>query len=308
MTKANQKGKTLTLIKRYWVLYVILLIVMAYYFVFHYIPIIWGIEISFKEMKIGSTIANAPWVGLANYREIFENPEMLKLLKNTLVISISGLICGIIPPIILTVCIFDLRSTKYKKLSQTLVYIPHFFSWVIIYGIVYAFFGGNGFINGVIRNVTGGKIVEFLTNKNAFVPLLVGSQIWKEMGWGTILYFAALTSVSPELYEAAKIDGAGPLQRIKAVTFPAMKPIITFQLIMALGGILNTGMEQILLYYNSAVYDVADTIDTWVYRVGLGKMQYGLGAAVTMMKAFISLFLMLSANKFSKKVTGRGMF
>lgn len=308
MTKANQKGNTLKLIKRYWVLYVILLVTMVYYFIFHYIPIIWGVEISFKEMKIGSTIANAPWVGLANYKEIFENPEMFKLLRNTLVISISSLICGIVPPIILTVCIFDLRSTKFKKLSQTLVYIPHFFSWVIIYGIVYAFFSGNGLINGVIRNVSGGKIVDFLTNKNAFVPLLVGSQVWKEMGWSTILYFAALTSVSPELYEAAKIDGAGPLQRIKAVTFPAMKPIITFQLIMALGGILNTGMEQILLYYNSAVYEVADTIDTWVYRVGLGKMQYGLGSAVTMMKAFISLFLMLSANKFSKKVTGRGMF
>jgi len=294
-------------LNRYKVLYAIVLVAIAYYFVFHYIPIIWGVQISFKDMKIGNTIASAKFVGWENYKKIFENPEMFKLLKNTLNISVWSLVANVVPPILLTIAIFDLRSKKYQKVAQTLVYIPHFFSWVIIYGIVYAFFSGNGLVNGVIRGLGGGT-VEFLTNKKAFVPLLIGSRVWKEAGWGTILYFASLTSVSPELYEAAKIDGAGPLARIKAVTFPAMKPIITFQLIMGLGGILNSGMEQILLYYNSAVYEVSDTIDTWVYRIGLGKFQYGLGSAVTMMKAFISLILMLSANAFSKKVSGRGMF
>ena len=293
--------------KRYWMLYIIVLIAMAYYFVFHYIPIIWGVQISFKEMKIGSTIASAPWVGWANYKEVIENPEIFKLVKNTLNISVWRLIFTTIPPILLTIAIFDIRSKKLQKISQTFVYIPHFFSWVIIYGIVYALFSGNGFVNGIIRNV-GGSPVEFLTSKKAFIPLLIGSQVWKEAGWGTILYFAALTGVSPELYEAAKIDGAGPIARIKAVTFPAMAPVITFSLIMALGSILNNDFEQILLYYNAAVYDVADVIDTWVYRVGLGRMQYGLGSAVSMMKAFISLFLMLTANTVSKKLTGRGMF
>ena len=147
-----------------------------------------------------------------------------------------------------------------------------------------------------------------MTSTKAFVPLLVGSQIWKETGWATILYFAALTGVNPELYEAAKIDGAGPLARIRAVTLPAMLPVVTFSLIMAMGNILNNDFEQILLFYNSAVYDVGDIIDTWVYRVGLGKMQYGLGAAVSMLKAVISLFLIPVANYTSKKTTGRGMF
>ena len=262
-------------LKKYKLLYLVLLVAMAYYFVMLYIPIFWGFELSFKEMKIGSTISGAPWVGLQNYKYVFSNPEIFKLLKN--------------------------------KFCQTMVYIPHFFSWVIIYGIVYAFFSGNGFVNGIIR-MFGGQPENFLTSSKAFVPLLIGSQLWKEVGWNTILYFAALTSVDTQLYEAAKIDGAGPIQRVKAVTFPAMKPVITFSLIMALGNILNNDFEQILLFYNSAVYEVGDVIDTWVYRVGLGQMQYGVGSAVSMLKAVISLVLILSANKISKKATGRGMF
>lgn len=300
-------SETMKQMKRYRVLYVILGIAIVYYFIFLYIPIFWGFIISFKDMKVGSTIAGAEWVGLENYKYVFTNPEIFKLVKNTLVISFARLIFTFFPPIILTIAIFDLHWKKFQKFSQTMVYIPHFFSWVIIYGIVFAFFSGNGFVNGVIDLFRGQK-TDFMTSSNAFLPLLIGSQIWKEAGWSTILYFAALTSVNTELYEAAKIDGAGPIQRIKAVTLPAMMPVITFSLIMALGNILNNDFEQILLFYNSAVYDVADTIDTWVYRVGLGKMQYGVGSAVSMMKAVVSLILIVSANTFSKRTTGRGMF
>lgn len=300
-------SETMKQMKRYRVLYVILGIAIVYYFIFLYIPIFWGFIISFKDMKVGSTIAGAEWVGLENYKYVFTHPEIFKLVKNTLVISFARLIFTFFPPIILTIAIFDLHWKKFQKFSQTMVYIPHFFSWVIIYGIVFAFFSGNGFVNGVI-DLFGGQKTDFMTSSNAFLPLLIGSQIWKEAGWSTILYFAALTSVNTELYEAAKIDGAGPIQRIKAVTLPAMMPVITFSLIMALGNILNNDFEQILLFYNSAVYDVADTIDTWVYRVGLGKMQYGVGSAVSMMKAVVSLILIVSANTFSKRTTGRGMF
>lgn len=294
-------------LKKYKGLYLILFLAMLYYVVFQYITIIWGFIISFKDMKIGSTILNAKWVGLQNYRYIFEDSEMKRILVNTLRISFARLIFTFLPPIILTIAIFDLRNTKFQKLSQTLVYIPHFFSWVIIYGIVYAFFSGGGFINGVVTTL-GGEPYEFMTSSNAFVPLIVGSQIWKEAGWGTILYFAALTGVNPELYEAAKIDGAGPISRIKAVTLPAMLPVITFSLILAIGNILNNDFEQILLFYNVAVYDAADIIDTWVYRVGLGKMQYGIGSAVSMLKASISFILIVSANSVSKKFAGRGLF
>lgn len=299
-----QKQKKL---KKYRFLYLALAFIVMYYLLFQYIPILWGFLISFKDFKVGGTIMGAKWVGISNYAEIFKDPDMLRLIRNTLVISCSRLLFTFFPPILLTIAIFDLRNSRFKKLSQTIVYIPHFFSWVVIYGIVYAFFSGNGFINNLLF-AAGGSRTEFMTSTKAFVPLLVGSQIWKETGWATILYFAALTGVNPELYEAAKIDGAGPLARIKAVTLPAMLPVVTFSLIMAMGNILNNDFEQILLFYNSAVYDVSDIIDTWVYRVGLGKMQYGLGAAVSMLKAVISLFLILAANYTSKKTTGRGMF
>ncbi len=294
-------------LKRYSVLYVILLLAIVYYFVFMYVPLIWGVEISFKDMKIGSTIQDAPWVGWKNYKYFFQNKSMLKLLRNTLIISINSMVWGFLPPILLTIAIFDLRSKKYQKFCQTMVYIPHFFSWVIIYGIVFAFFSGNGFVNGIIRAL-GGTEVGFLTSKKAFLPLLIGTQIWQSVGWSTILYFAALTSVDTELYDAAKIDGAGPIQRIRAVTFPAMKPVITFSLIMSLGGVLGTNFEQIMMFYNSALYDVADVIDTWVYRVGLGQMQYSYGTATSMMRSVVGLVLMVSANTISKKVSGRGMF
>ena len=308
MQKTKKKpGHIKRQLKRYSVLYVILLLAIIYYFVFMYVPLIWGVEISFKDMKIGSTIQDAPWVGWKNYKYFFQNKSMLKLLRNTLIISINSMIWGFLPPILLTIAIFDLRSKKYQKFCQTMVYIPHFFSWVIIYGIVFAFFSGNGFVNGIIRAL-GGTEVGFLTSKKAFLPLLIGTQIWQSVGWSTILYFAALTSVDTELYDAAKIDGAGPIQRIRAVTFPAMKPVITFSLIMSLGGVLGTNFEQIMMFYNSALYDVADVIDTWVYRVGLGQMQYSYGTATSMMRSVVGLVLMVSANTISKKVSGRGMF
>ena len=308
MQKTKKKpGHIKRQLKRYSVLYVILLLAIVYYFVFMYVPLIWGVEISFKDMKIGSTIQDAPWVGWKNYKYFFQNKSMLKLLRNTLIISINSMIWGFLPPILLTIAIFDLRSKKYQKFCQTMVYIPHFFSWVIIYGIVYAFFSDNGFINIILSKITG-STYGFMVSSKAFVPLIVGSQVWKEAGWGTILYFAALTGVNPELYEAAKIDGAGPLARIRAVTLPAMVPVIAFSLIMAMGNILNNDFEQILLYYNAAVYDVSDVIETWVYRVGLGKMQYGIGSAVSMLKAVVSLVLILIANSSSRKLTGRGMF
>ena len=294
-------------IKKYRILIPFVIVGMVYYFIFNYIPIIWGFLISLKNFKVGSTISSAPWVGLKNYIDVIQNPEMKKLLVNTLRISVARLIFTFIPPILLTLVIFDIKSTVFKKVSQTIVYIPHFFSWVIIYGIVYAFFCGTGFVNACLNRL-GMASREFLTSKSAFVPLLVGSQVWKEAGWSTILYFAALTGINPELFEAAKLDGAGPIARIRIISLPTMLPVITFSLIMALGNILNNDFEQILLYYNASVYEVADIIDTWVYRVGLGRMQYSIGSAVSMMKGVISMLLILVSNKVSKKLTGRGMF
>ncbi|HEX2985508.1 MAG TPA: ABC transporter permease subunit [Caproiciproducens sp.] len=307
LARSKKKTARLRALKKYRSLYVIMGVIVAYFIIFNYVPIFWGTVMSFQDFKIGNTIANAPWVGWENYKTIFTDPDMQKLIVNTLLLSIYRLLWGFWPSIVLAIFIFDLASAKYKKLSQTIVYVPYFFSWVIVYGIVYAFFSGNGFINSMLSNVHIGKI-DFLMSSSCFRPLLVGSQIWKGLGWGTILYFAALTGVNPELYEACKIDGAGPIRRTLAVTLPAMMPVIIFSLIMALGNILNNDFEQVLLFYNSSVYDVGDIIDTWVYRVGLGQMRYSLGAAVGILKSAVGFVLIIGSNYLSRKLVGRGMW
>lgn len=293
--------------QRYWALYLMLLVIVAYYLVFHYTPIAMGVMMAFKDVKLGMSIMNAPWVGWENFVYVVQDPEILRVVVNTLILSCMRLFWGFWPPIVLAIMIFDLTSAAYKRVCQTIVYIPYFFSWVVVYGVVFAFFSGNGMINNVLNALGFGK-QEFLMNAGAFRWLLVGSQVWKGVGWGTILYFAAMTGVNPELYEAAKLDGAGPIQRTRVVTLPAMMPVITFSLIMSLGQILNNDFEQVLLFYNSAVYSVGDIIETWVYRVGLGKMQYSVGSAVSLLKAIIGMVLILVANSFSRKVTGRGMW
>ncbi|NLO81824.1 MAG: sugar ABC transporter permease [Clostridiales bacterium] len=305
--KEKRDKKRRVLLKKYASLYCILAVIIGYYIVFHYIPIVWGVLISFKNMKIGHTIMGAPWAGLENYKVIFTEPEMLGLIRNTLYLSVLRLIWGFWPSIVLTIFLFDLLSNKFRRFCQTIVYIPHFFSWVIIYGMVFAFFSGNGFINNFMAQLDFERH-DYLMDPKWFRPLLIGSQIWKGVGWGTILYFAALTNVNPELYEAAKIDGAGPIQRIRVVTLPAMMPVVVFSLIISLGNILNNDFEQILMFYNPAVYEVADIIDTWVYRVGLGKLQYSIGSAVGMLKAVISFVLIVIANNVASRVSGRGLW
>lgn len=293
--------------QRYWALYIMLFVIVAYYLLFHYVPIAMGVAMAFKDVKLGMSISQSPWVGWKNFAYVVQDTEILRVVMNTLILSGMRLFWGFWPPIVLAILIFDLTSAAYKRICQTIVYIPYFFSWVVVYGIVFAFFSGNGMINSVFKAL-GMQHQEFLMNAGAFRWLLVGSQVWKGVGWGTILYFAAMTGVNPELYEAAKLDGAGPIQRTRVVTLPAMMPVITFSLIMALGSILNNDFEQVLLFYNAAVYSVGDIIETWVYRVGLGKMQYSVGSAVSLLKAIISMGLILSANAFSRKVTGRGMW
>lgn len=292
---------------KYRSLYAVLAVIIAYYLVFYYTPIVMGVIISFKNLKVGSTIGAAKWVGLENFKYIVTNNEIVHVVGNTLIISCLRLVWNFWPPILLAIFIFDINNAIYKRVCQTIVYVPYFFSWVIVYGIVFAIFSGNGFVNGIVA-MFGGERQDFLSSPSLFRSMVVGSQLWKGIGWGTILYFAALTNVNPELYEAAKVDGAGPITRIRVITLPSIMPIITFSLIMALGSILNNDFEQILLFYNAATYNVGDIIDTWVYRVGLGKMQYSIGSAVGLLKAVVSLILIVAANYTSRRLSGRGMW
>ncbi len=304
---AEKRRKRRVLLKKYRILYLIMSVIVLYYIIFHYIPIVMGVTISLKDMKIGNTIFNAPFVGLQNYKTIFANPQIVGTIKNTIWLSVLRLVWGFWPPIILAIFIFDVVSPRFKKACQTIVYIPHFFSWVVIYGIVFAFFSGNGFINQLLKRI-GMDNIPFMTSNAYFRSLLIGSQIWKGVGWGTILYFAAMTGINPELFDACKIDGAGPIRRIMAVILPAITPVILFNLIMSLGNILNNDFEQVLLFYNPTVYQVGDIIDTWVYRVGLGQRQYGIGAAVGLLKAVVGFILIIGSNTLSRRVTGRSLW
>ena len=309
-SKTKDGKKPLTFkraLERYWALYIILFVIMAYYCLFHYYTIGLGIEMAFKNVKLGFSISESGYVGLQNFQRVFKSKDVYSTIINTLRLSVSRLVWTFWPPIVLAIMLFDLTSKAYKRVCQTLVYIPHFFSWVVVYGIVYSIFAYTGFINEFLNNLGFAKI-DFLTAPSRFVSMLVGSQIWKGVGWGTILYFAALTNVNPELYEACKIDGAGPIRRTLVVTLPEMLPVVSFSLIMNLANILSNDFEQVLLFYNPAVYSVGDIIDTWVYREGLMNYQYSLGAAVSLLKALVSMILVIGANAFSRRVSGRGMW
>ena len=292
---------------RYWVLYIMLFVIMAYYCLFHYYTIYLGVQMAFRKVTLGMAIMDAKWVGLDNFRKVFKNKEVVQTVINTLRMSVFRLVWTFWPPIVLAIMLFDLTSAAYNRICQTQVYIPHFFSRVVVYGIVYAIFANTGLLNNLFDTV-GISRIDFLTDPKKFIPMIVGSQIWKGAGWGTILYFAAMTNVNPELYEACKIDGAGPLRRTWVVTLPEMLPVVSFSLIMSLSSILSNDFEQVLLFYNPAVYSVGDIIDTWVYRVGLLNTQYSIGSAVSLMKAIVSMVLIVSANYVSRRLSGRGMW
>lgn len=290
------------------VMYLLFLPVAAYFVIFQYWPIVLSFIVAFKDLKLGRGIARSPWVGFGNFTDIFTDPELLHVFSNTVEISLLRLVFGFFPPIILAVLLHDLSSRVFTKVSQTIIYIPHFFSWIIVYGVVFALFStGPGLINNVIDAV-GHQRIDFLLSESWFRPILIGSGVWKEIGWSTIIYLAALATIDNELYEAAAIDGAGPLQRTRHITIPAILPVVTFVLTINLGFILYAGGEQILAFYNSAVYDVADVIDTWVYREGLGRLQFSIGTAMGLLQSTVGLALVLLANVISRRATGRGIW
>jgi putative aldouronate transport system permease protein len=295
-------------LKRYRSLYLFVLIPIVYYVVYRYYPIVIQFILSFKNYRIVEGVWGSEWIGFENYRSIFTMPETSRTIRNTVVISLLRLGIGFLPPIILAVFLFDMMSSVYRRISQSILYIPHFFSWVVIYAIVQTLFSPSGYITNTIVGM-GGSAPNFLMDGRWFYPLLIGSDLWKELGWSTIIYLAALTNLDPQLYEAARVDGAGPIQRIFYITIPGIFPVIAFCLTIALGNILNNaGTEQILLFYNPATYSVGDVIGTWVYRRGLGEFKYGLGAAVSQLNSVVGLILVLFFNKISRKFFGVGIW
>lgn len=297
-------------IKKFWFAYLLLIVPTVAMLLFNFYPIFMQCIISFKDYTLAGGIWGSEWVGMQWFRQIFSDPAILRVIGNSFYLAILRIIAGMLPPLILAIFLYDMAFQKVKGVFQTILYIPHFFSWVVIYAVFYAFFANTGAINQIIRLIVGDSeyYVDFLTNPNNIVPIIIFSGIWKEMGWGTILYLAALSSVDPTLYEAAALDGAGAMRKLWHITLPGISSVVVFLFIISMGSILNNGLEQVMLFANTVVRERVYIIELWVYYQGIGDMQYGISSAVGFFQSLIGLILILFCNWLSRKTVGRGLW
>lgn len=290
-----------------YVLYLMLVPILAFFIFILYKPMP-GLVIAFKDFSPFKGVGKSPWVGFAYFKEFFQSPYAFRVIKNTLVISLTSLVFGFPAPIIFALLLNELRAKKFRVLVQTVSFVPHFISVVVICGLVVNFLSPTtGVINSIIE-MLGGEKVYFLSKPEWFVPIFTIMNIWKGAGYAAIIYIAALTGISEELYEAATVDGAGRLQKILYVTLPGLLPTIVIMLIINLGNILNVGYESIILLYNPGTYDTADVISTYIYRVGIGEARYDYATAVGLVSSVISFVLVIIANKVGNKLAGTGLW
>lgn len=292
--------------KRDWQLYLLLLIPLALVFLFSYAAYP-GLRMVFMNYKPAKGYAGSEWVGLDIFRKIFKDADFLRALRNPLVFNFLDLIVGTPIPILLALLLNELRYPKFKKVSQTILYLPHFLSWAIIGSVAYQLFKpSSGLINILIMNM-GGESVPFITEKWhwAVTYLLVG--VWQTMGWGTIMYLAGITSISGELYEAAMIDGAGRWKRMWHITLPGIKPTIITLLIINLGRVMNSNYERLAVFGNSQVRDFQYQLAIYIYEKGLGNLQFSMATAVGLFQSVIGVILVLLADKFAKMLGEEGL-
>ncbi|PWV94414.1 putative aldouronate transport system permease protein [Paenibacillus cellulosilyticus] len=292
--------------KRYWQMYALLFLPVLYFAIFKYGPM-YGIIIAFKDFNFFQGINGSEWIGLDAFREVFAMPDFTKTLRNTLMLNLLDLMVSFPAPLILAVMLYELKITWFKKISQTILYIPHFISWVIIGGIVYQVFGTqSGMINNIVTSM-GFDAIPFLTDKNdwLFTYLIVG--VWQSAGWGTIIYLAALTGINRELFEAADVDGAGRFRKIWSITLPSLKPTIVTLLIISLGNMIAIGFERPYIIGNTSVRDYSDVLSTFVYRVGIESGQYTIATVVGLFQAVVGLVFVLGANYASKKLADQSI-
>ena len=297
----------ITLIKKYRLLYLAMLPGILLLFAFHYIPI-YGIIIAFKDYKYNLGFWGSPWNNFLHFKMLFTNPYFLRIFKNTVLISTYRIIFGFPAPILFALLLNEIRQINFKKIVQTISYLPHFISWVVLASIIVEILSPQRGIVGYIYRLLGKEPVIFLTDKTAFVPILIITGIWQSIGWGSIIYLASIAAINPELYEAATIDGAGRFQQALYITIPSIVPVITIMFILSLGGIMNAGFDQIFNLYNPLVYKVADIIDTYVYRIGILERQYGFTTAVGLFKNAIGIFLILGSNLIIRRYSEYGIW
>ncbi|WP_099519306.1 ABC transporter permease subunit [Paenibacillus sp. BIHB 4019] len=293
-------------LRRYWQLYMLLILPVTYFLVFKYGPM-YGIIIAFKDFNFFQGINGSEWIGLDAFKEVFAMSDFYKTLRNTLMLNFLDLLFSFPAPLFIAIMLYELKSAWFKKISQTILYIPHFISWVIIGGIVYQVFGTqSGMVNNFVTSL-GFEAIPFLTDKNDWLITYLIVGVWQSAGWGTIIYLAALTGINRELFEAADVDGAGRLRKIWSITLPSLKPTIVTLLIINVGNMIAIGFERPYIIGNTAVRDYSDVLSTFVYRIGIESGQYTLATVVGLFQAVVGLVFVLGANYLSKKLADQSI-
>ncbi|TVY11056.1 ABC transporter permease [Paenibacillus cremeus] len=288
-------------------LYLLVLPGLLYFLIFKYYPM-WGLIIAFQEYSPYMGVFKSAWVGLENFERFFNNPDFLLLFRNTMMISLLSLVFFFPLPILLSLCMNEVSNKYFKRTIQSIVYLPHFLSWVIIAGITFLLLSqSNGIINMLLQYAGFSKI-DFLTNEKYFWGMLTGQNIWKDTGWGTIIFLAAMTGIDTQLYEAARIDGATRIRQIWHITLPGIRNVIVILLILRLGHIMDVGFEQVFLMTNGAVANVSDVFETYVYRNGIQQGQFSYTTAAGLFKSVIGLVLVVGSNWLAKRFGEEGVY
>jgi putative aldouronate transport system permease protein len=305
--KAGFRTRTAKDFRRNKVLYMMVIPVVLYYFIIHYLPM-YGAVIAFKQFNIALGIWDSPWAGFKHFQDFFDSFYFWRILRNTLLINVYNLIFGFPAPIILALLLNELRVKLFKRFVQTVTYLPHFISLIVICGMIIDFVNRNGLINDLIVWL-GGERSALLGDPGNFRTIYVSSGIWQEIGWGSIIYLAALSGINPELYEAAKVDGAGRWRQLWNITLPGLTPIIMILLILKIGHMMDVGFEKIILLYSPTTYETADVISSYVFRKGLsGSYEYSASSAIGLFGSLVNTTLLVAANALSKKWSGSGLW
>lgn len=306
--RTKRKGELRSHLRQYYLLYLLLIPGAVYMFLFKYLPMS-GLLIAFQDYRVTRGILGSSWVGLQNFRDLFTSISFTRVLSNSLINSILLLLWSFPMPILLAILLNEIHSARYKKTLQTVLYLPHFISWVVVASLATSLLGTStgSIVNDIIVRM-GGEKISFLTDPKYFRTVLVGTSLWKNSGWGTIVYLAALAGIDPALYEAAIIDGATRIQKIRYITFPCILSTVVVMLILNMGNLMSNSFEQFWLLQNDLNKSVAEVLETYSYQVGLKEFRFSYSAAVGMFQSIVSCVLLLTSNFIAKKTGGGGLW
>ena len=303
----NLRRERWSRVRRMRLLYLSMLPALLLLLVFNYLPM-YGIVIAFKNFQASRGILGSPWNNFENFEFLFGSFQFQRVMRNTVIISLQRIVFGFPAPILLALIINEFANSWWKKGIQSITYLPHFISWVVMAGILVEILSPQRGVIGYLYTVLGRDAPLLLTNTSVFRPILIATDVWKEMGWGSVIYLAAISSIDPTMYDVARIDGAGRVRQATAITLPSLLPVITILFILRLSYILDAGFEQVFNLYNPLVYEVADIIDTYVYRVGILSQEFEFATAAGLFKNVVGVALIVLVNAVIRRFSDHGIW